>query len=62
VDGVVFLTLMRTMLGRATRAACRVPRTGCRGRGQRAIVDAISRLIPMARSHMAGIHLTRQST
>ena len=56
-DGVVFLRLMRTMLGRATRTACNVPRTGSRGRGKGAILDAISRLIPMARSHMAVVRL-----
>jgi tetratricopeptide (TPR) repeat protein len=52
VDGVVFLSLMRTMLGRTLRRECTVPRIGCGRGGQGAIVESIRRAIPMAQSHL----------
>jgi tetratricopeptide (TPR) repeat protein len=51
-DGVVLLQMMRTMLGWTIRANCHVPWRGCRGKGQGEIVNAIRRVVPMARSHL----------
>ncbi len=47
-DGVVMLSLMRTMFGRTVRQQCPVPWRGCRGKGQGQIVEAIRRVIPLA--------------
>jgi hypothetical protein len=47
-DGVVMLSLMRTMFGRTVRQSCPVPWRGCRGKGQGQIIEAIRRLIPLA--------------
>jgi len=55
-DGVVFLSLMRTMFGRSVRAKCGVPWRGCSGRGQGVIVNTIARLLPDARGHLARQH------
>jgi tetratricopeptide (TPR) repeat protein len=55
VDGVVILSLMRTTLGRTIRHDCRVPWRGCRGRGQGQIVEAIRRVVPMARQRLASL-------
>jgi hypothetical protein len=56
VDGVVFLSLMRTMFGRTVRARCTVPWRGCSGRGQGVIVNTVARLLPEARGHIERQH------
>jgi hypothetical protein len=53
-DGVVILTLIRTMLGGTIRSKCHVPWRACRGNGQGEIVTTIERVVPMARRFMAG--------
>lgn len=56
VDGVVFLSLMRTNLGWTIRAACQVPWCGTPGRGRGAILEAIKRVVPLARRYMRQQH------
>jgi tetratricopeptide (TPR) repeat protein len=51
-DGVVVLTLIRTMLGRTIRANCDVPWRACRGGGQGEVITTIKRVVPMARRYL----------
>lgn len=60
-DGVVFLSLMRTMFGRTVRARCHVPWRGCSGRGQGVIVNTVERLLPAARSYLERQHQALRS-
>lgn len=54
-DGVVLLTMMRTTLGWTIRARCHLPWRGCSGRGQGAIFEAISRVIPWAKERRSQV-------
>jgi tetratricopeptide (TPR) repeat protein len=54
-DGVVFLSLMRTMLGRTIRQQCAVPWRGCGRGGQGAITGAILRVVPDAQRRIKSL-------
>jgi hypothetical protein len=54
-DGVVFLSLMRTMLGRSIRQQCPLPWRGCGRGGQGAIAGAILRVVPDAQRRVKAL-------